>query len=636
MTQAVRFVMALVCAAATLLAPCAGFAIEIDVHASADDLDQGPNGNCTLREAVIAANTDTAVDACAAGHGADTIRLEAARYTLTIAAGTTDVAEAGDLDIESDVTVLGLGADVTTIDADQQELAVQVHANAKVSIVGVAFEGGFAWPALGTAVRNGGGELALSQCVVSGGMAGLDLDAGSTFVLDSIVEGNYIGVRAHDGATFLEGGVVTGNGVGVMLDAGELEVNGTTIRDNGSIVSDLYGAGVVVNGGTANVSNATFTGNLTWAGAGITNAGGNVLAYDSSFDGNWTAGGAAIYNALGTVVVDGSRFANNYTGVCWHDPCPLGPGGAIYNEDALTVDRSTFEANQADPGGAIYNTGQATVTASLFRGNGAVSRGGAIWSSGTTVVTNSTFSGNFAFDPGTALRFRGGAGSLTNVTLVRDRASPEYGNPPVDPVLSVREATVNVVASVIEGSCELDVSGVIASGGDNLERGDTCGFSAPSDLVNVDPGLDVLADNGGPTQSHALLPGSAAIDSATATVCAAVDQRGVVRPLDGDGDGSAVCDRGAVEMAPCGGRDSDGDGLPDACDNCPERANSDQLDSDGDGLGNACVSHGCGSVAHAYGDLRGAVAALAPFVAIALAVRLARVLRRSPRSFSRP
>src|SRR5206468_3475874 len=70
----------------------------------------------------------------------------------------------------------------------------------------------------------------------------------------------------------------------------------------------------------------------------------------------------------------------------------------------------------------------------------------------------------------------------------------------------------------------------------NLENGNTCGFSAAGDIRNADPKLGPLADNSGPTHTHALLAGSPAIDAGSSSGFAATDQRGVARPQGGRAD----------------------------------------------------------------------------------------------------
>jgi len=81
--------------------------------------------------------------------------------------------------------------------------------------------------------------------------------------------------------------------------------------------------------------------------------------------------------------------------------------------------------------------------------------------------------------------------------------------------------------------------GNVVSGGNNLIQDDSCNPAA-SDLVGADAKLGPLASNGGPTQTHALLAGSSAIDAANDTLCPATDQRGINRQ-------GAHCDIGAYE-----------------------------------------------------------------------------------------
>jgi hypothetical protein len=110
-----------------------------------------------------------------------------------------------------------------------------------------------------------------------------------------------------------------------------------------------------------------------------------------------------------------------------------------------------------------------------------------------------------------------------------------------------------LVNTLIDGNCLIDppeeFPGELVSEGGNLESpGNTCGFDQPTDQVNVsadDLNLGPLQDNGGPTETHALLPGSFAIDVIPPEMCEVdEDQRGVTRPV---GDG---CDVGSFERQP--------------------------------------------------------------------------------------
>src|SRR5439155_8572297 len=87
--------------------------------------------------------------------------------------------------------------------------------------------------------------------------------------------------------------------------------------------------------------------------------------------------------------------------------------------------------------------------------------------------------------------------------------------------------------------------GSVTSLGHNLDSDGSCALAAEGDLSSVDPKLGALADNGGPTQTQALLAGSPAIDAGTNSGCPSTDQRGQPRPKDGNGDGNVVCDMGA-------------------------------------------------------------------------------------------
>jgi predicted outer membrane repeat protein len=140
------------------------------------------------------------------------------------------------------------------------------------------------------------------------------------------------------------------------------------------------------------------------------------------------------------------------------------------------------------------------------------------------IVINSTFSGNSAAAHGGAIAANCGVVTLSNTIMAH---SPTGGN----------------------------CYGTITSGGNNLDSGNTCAFAARGDRINTIPRLGPLANNGGTTQTMALMAGSPAIDAGNNLICAAppvnnVDQRGVGRPIDGNENGIVICDIGAFEAQP--------------------------------------------------------------------------------------
>lgn len=81
-----------------------------------------------------------------------------------------------------------------------------------------------------------------------------------------------------------------------------------------------------------------------------------------------------------------------------------------------------------------------------------------------------------------------------------------------------------------------------------LEGRNHCGFTGPTDQVHPNLMSSPLADKGGPIQTHTLQPDGQAMDAGDDAVCPAIDQRGVSRPVDGDGNSTATCDIGAVAV----------------------------------------------------------------------------------------
>jgi hypothetical protein len=232
-----------------------------------------------------------------------------------------------------------------------------------------------------------------------------------------------------------------------------------------------------------------------------------------------------------------------------------GSGGGIrvYEFGTVTLTNSTVSGNTGGVGGGIYAERDVdmTLTNSTVSGNTADIFGGGIFAYGTVTVTltNSTVSGNTADLVGGGI-FAYGTVTLTNSTVSGNTASNGGG------IRVARSGTTNLTNTIVADNDVDNCSGGISSLGHNLTDDASCAFTAPGDLVVADAMLGPLQDNGGPTETHALLHGdsstlgSPAIDAGDNANCPATDQRGEARPFDGDYNGASDCDIGAVEYVP--------------------------------------------------------------------------------------
>jgi hypothetical protein len=195
-------------------------------------------------------------------------------------------------------------------------------------------------------------------------------------------------------------------------------------------------------------------------------------------------------------------------------------------------------------GGGILNLGDLSVIDCAVTGNSAVSGGGIFNDGGTLRLAGSTVSGNTAGIDGGGLYNQGsGMMTLTNSTISGNTGDGIYNAG----ASSTAELSNTLLAGNAAGSCGGDTS-TIGSLGYNLDDGDDCGLTSVGDLIDTDPLLGPLQNNGGGTQTHELLDGSPAIDAANpgtpgsgGGVCEAADQRGIARPQ------GAACDIGAFE-----------------------------------------------------------------------------------------
>ena len=215
----------------------------------------------------------------------------------------------------------------------------------------------------------------------------------------------------------------------------------------------------------------------------------------------------------------------------------------------VTINAVTIKGGRVNGnGGGIYNAGSLTMRNNTIQNNTATGNGGGIYNAGTLVVENSTFSGNSSRLSGGGLANQGSA-SLGYVTISANTALDGSGGGVFisSGALTLRSSIIAANRDNSSSPLQNDCSGPLVSAGHNLIQDITgCTISGDStgNIAGQSANLGPLADNGGPTWTHALLPGSPAIDAGDNNACPAADQRGFPRPQ------GAGCDMGAYEATP--------------------------------------------------------------------------------------
>jgi CSLREA domain-containing protein len=335
------------------------------------------NNDCSLREAIQAANTDSSIDACPAGNGADDIKLLAGTYILSIVGAGELANQTGDLNLTSDMTIQGIDANTTRIDASQIDRAISIHSGAVVRLFGIEIQHG-ASASNGGGLYNDHGVLTLDQVTVANNVAG----------------GNGGGIYNDHGTLSLVGGLrdntANGNGGGVDNNGGTLTIISSQINNN-----NIQGDGAAIS------NNATLTLNKVWIhdnttfggyGGNIYNQGTAIISLSSIHNGYAHKDGGNIYSGdtsgLSSLSIETSTIAQGLATV---------NGGGIFNDGALSLTNVTVATNGAVDGDGIYNV-EATQALSLVN---------------TTVVSNT----NPPVGPGEGL-FTGAAPLSLKNTLI--------------------------------------------------------------------------------------------------------------------------------------------------------------------------------------------------------------------------
>jgi hypothetical protein len=453
-----------------------------------DDFDDPDHfdANCSLREAIytVIGNSDYGGCAHSGTWGYDTINLSAGIYNLTLLA-FEDAGIGGDLDLYYS----GLGAPPRSI---------QAGTPADITIQGS--------PELFSIIDANGFDHVF------------DIQAGVSVKLDRLrIQGGWTYIAEPSGGGIYNDGNLTLGYVSIQQNTTGVGGNGAGIYNHGTLT--IEGPLAVALNMTVDSEDATDVG----VGAGIYND-GTIVANNLSLYDNWTGTssgtgeggeGGGIYNAAG------GQLTINYSGIvgnsCGSRVANHGAnGGGIYNAGTMTINTSTISTNLA--GGGISGTGN------YYGGSG----GGIVnASTGSLTITDSTIAQNRSGDSsGAGVSAAGGLfNSGGTVTMGNTILADNYADYSWDCFADVISTGYNLFGSL--SGCSIS--------------GDTTG-----NIIGQDPKLAPHPITSSSNILQPLLFGSPAIDAGPAT-CGYIDQRHLLRPKDGDGDGTATCDIGAYE-----------------------------------------------------------------------------------------
>ncbi|MEM9773689.1 MAG: choice-of-anchor Q domain-containing protein [Chloroflexota bacterium] len=341
------------------------------------------------------------------------------------------------------------------------------------------------------------------------------------------------------------------NGNGYTLD-GNQEHHPFKIQNGDVTISDLAihqgkhdknnggGGAIDIFGGTNVIlERVTVTSSQAANGGAVRNS-GNLILRDSlllgnvaapRFAGSFTHGGGL--RNYGTALIENSVISDN--------EATYG-GGGIDSSGTMTLTNTTVSGNSGDVGGGILNSGQLAINGSTISDNIAITEGGGIWHSGgpyfydrVLVIANSTISNNSAATAG-GLSIKASL-IAANITVYGNSGgglvAPEFLDGYESASVSIKNS---IIANSISGSECIILSDVVTVDNSNFDSDGSCNEATQTSYIGLGP----LQDNGGPTWTHALLPGSAAIDAAVADPEITTDQRGVARPQGNAPDVGAI------------------------------------------------------------------------------------------------